>query len=316
MYIGKEPIVGNFQKCDAISVVNGQAAYTLQVSSTNVVPESANHMLVSLNGILQAPVTSFTVSGSTLTFASNLATGDVIDFVILLGNVLDLGVPSDDTVGAAQIKNDLISGTTALASEPADTDEFLVSDAGTLKRIDYSLIKASPGLVKLHSETISTGVAAVAFDNNYITSTYDNYRIIAYGLSSASDNQDIALRMSVDNGSAFATHVGSINYTHINTSSSTGAGGNRASIPLGSDEEADASGGTNFIIDLMNLNSTSQYKFAVGMGTVNNQTNTNYYCYRVGGYIASNTAVNYVKIFTEVGGNLDGGTCTLYGIAK
>ena len=70
-YIGKEPIIGNFQKCDAISVVNGQAAYTLQVSSTNVVPESANHMLVSLNGILQAPVTSFTVSGSTLTFASN-----------------------------------------------------------------------------------------------------------------------------------------------------------------------------------------------------------------------------------------------------
>ena len=141
MYIGKEPIVGNFQKCDAITVVNGQAAYTLQVSSTNVVPESANHMLVSLNGILQAPVTSFTVSGSTLTFASNLATGDVIDFVMLLGNVLDLGVPSDDTVGAAQIKNDLISGTTALASAPADTDEFLVSDAGTLKRIDYSLIK-------------------------------------------------------------------------------------------------------------------------------------------------------------------------------
>ena len=140
-YIGKEPIVGNFQKCDAISVVNGQAAYTLQVSSTNVVPESANHMLVSLNGILQAPVTSFTVSGSTLTFASNLATGDVIDFVILLGNVLDLGVPSDDTVGAAQIKDDLISGTTALASEPADTDELLVSDAGVLKRVDYSYLK-------------------------------------------------------------------------------------------------------------------------------------------------------------------------------
>jgi len=62
---------------------------------------------------------------------------------MLLGNVLDVGVPSDDTVGAAQIKDDLISGTTALASEPADTDEFLVSDAGTLKRIDYSLIKAA-----------------------------------------------------------------------------------------------------------------------------------------------------------------------------
>ena len=102
-YIGKEPIVGNFQKCDAITVVNGQAAYTLQVSSTNVTPESANHMLVSLNGILQAPVTSFSVSGSTLTFVSNLATGDVIDFVILLGNVLDLGTPSDGTVTPAKL---------------------------------------------------------------------------------------------------------------------------------------------------------------------------------------------------------------------
>ena len=170
-YIGKEPIVGNFQKCDAITVVNGQAAYTLQVSSTNVVPESANHMLVSLNGILQAPVTSFSVSGSTLTFASNLATGDVIDFVILLGNVLDLGVPSDDTVGAAQIKDDLISGTTALTDAPADTDEFLVSDAGTLKRIDYSLIKGGGKVLQVVEGTHATGVSTTS--TSYVTTGLD-----------------------------------------------------------------------------------------------------------------------------------------------
>jgi deoxyribose-phosphate aldolase len=74
----------------------------MQVSSTNVVPESANHMLVSLNGILQKPNSSFTVSGSTITFASNLATGDVIDFIMLLGNVLDIGTPSDSTVTDAK----------------------------------------------------------------------------------------------------------------------------------------------------------------------------------------------------------------------
>ena len=102
-YIGKEPIVGNFQVCDAISVVNGQAAYTMQVSSANVSPESVNHTLVSLNGILQKPGSSYTISGSTLTFASNLATGDVIDFVILLGNVLDIGIPSDDSVTLAKM---------------------------------------------------------------------------------------------------------------------------------------------------------------------------------------------------------------------
>ena len=97
-YIGKQPVVGNFQVCDSISVVNGQAAYTLQVGGSNVEPESPNHMLVSLNGVLQAPTSSYTVSGATLTFASNLATGDSIDFVMLLGNVLDIGTPSDGVI--------------------------------------------------------------------------------------------------------------------------------------------------------------------------------------------------------------------------
>ena len=101
-YIGNPPISGNFQVCDAISVVNGQAAYTMQVSSANVSPESANHMLVSLNGVLQKPGSSFTISGSTITFASNLATGDVIDFILLLGNVNDIGTPSDSTVTNAK----------------------------------------------------------------------------------------------------------------------------------------------------------------------------------------------------------------------
>ena len=103
-YIGKTPTVGNFFKLDSITVVNGQAAYTMQKDSVNFTPESENHMLVSLNGILQAPGDSFSISGSTITFASNLATGDVIDFIMVLGNVLDLGVPSDDTVDATKIR--------------------------------------------------------------------------------------------------------------------------------------------------------------------------------------------------------------------
>ena len=103
MYIGSSPTIGNFQVCDAISVVNGQASYTMQVSGVNATPQSANHMLVSLNGILQAPNSSFTVASSTITFASNLQTGDVIDFIQILGDVLDLGVPSDNTVSLAKL---------------------------------------------------------------------------------------------------------------------------------------------------------------------------------------------------------------------
>jgi hypothetical protein len=65
--------------------------------------DNVNQFLVSLNGILQSPTDSFTVSGSTLTFASNLSTGDVIDFVMVLGNSLDIGTPSDNTVSLAKL---------------------------------------------------------------------------------------------------------------------------------------------------------------------------------------------------------------------
>ncbi len=169
-YIGKTPTVGNFQVCDAISVVNGQAAYTLQVGGSNVEPESANHMLVSLNGILQKPGSSFTISGSTMTFASNLATGDVIDFVTLLGNVLDIGQPSDDTVTAAKLNNDIISGQTALTSAPASTDEFLVSDAGVLKRIDASLVGRGKVLQVVTGETTTnTQITSSSYADTSLT---------------------------------------------------------------------------------------------------------------------------------------------------
>jgi len=103
-YIGKTPVLGNFVKLDAISVVNGQAAYTMQNGSVNFTSyDNVNQFLVSLNGILQSPTDSFTVSGSTLTFASNLSTGDVIDFVMVLGNTLDVGTPSDNTVSLAKL---------------------------------------------------------------------------------------------------------------------------------------------------------------------------------------------------------------------
>jgi len=103
-YIGKTPVIGNFVKLDSITTVNGQASYTMQNGGTNFTAyANVNQFLVSLNGVVQAPTDSFTVSGSTITFASNLVTGDVIDFIIVLGNSLDVGVPSDNTVSLAKL---------------------------------------------------------------------------------------------------------------------------------------------------------------------------------------------------------------------
>jgi hypothetical protein len=122
-YIGNKPTVGNFQICDAISVVNNQAAYTMQVGSVNVIPQSANHMIVSLNGVIQAPNSSYTVSGSTITFAANLVTGDGINVIQILGDVLDLGVPSDATVTSAKVADNAIT----LAKMASGTDGNIIS---------------------------------------------------------------------------------------------------------------------------------------------------------------------------------------------
>ena len=202
MYIGQSPSIGNFQVCDAISVVNGQAAYTMQVSSVNVVPETANHMLVSLNGILQRPGSSFTVAGSTITFASNLVTGDVINFIHILGSVLDLGVPSDDTVTAAKINNNAISGKTALATAPADTDEFLVSDAGVIKRIDYSLIKGG-GMFEFISETtISSDTTNIDFTT--LSTDYKDFYFSIQNLHPANDEPRLYMRVFTGSGGSQA----------------------------------------------------------------------------------------------------------------
>ena len=48
--------------------------------------------------------------------------------------------PANKPVVASDLDPTVITGQTALATSPADTDEFLISDAGVLKRLDASLI--------------------------------------------------------------------------------------------------------------------------------------------------------------------------------
>jgi hypothetical protein len=48
--------------------------------------------------------------------------------------------PANKAVVASDLDPAVITGQTALATSPADTDEFLISDAGVLKRLDASLV--------------------------------------------------------------------------------------------------------------------------------------------------------------------------------
>ena len=166
-YIGREPQIGNYQICDAISVVNGQAAYTMQVSSVNVIPESVNHMIVSLNGVIQKPGSSYTISSSTITFSSNLATGDSIDFIYLLGNVLDLGTPSDSTVTSGKLSGNLVTpGTLDVNGQElildADADTSITAD--TDDQIDIKVAGADDFRITANTLTALSGSSVVVPD--------------------------------------------------------------------------------------------------------------------------------------------------------
>jgi len=203
-YIGKTPTIGNFQVCDAISVVNGQAAYTMQVGGVNVSPESANHMLVSLNGILQAPTSSFTVSGSTITFASNLVTGDVIDFIQILGNVLDLGVPSDNTVSLAKLTatgtkdaTTFLRGDNTFAEAGADADNYFATSGLSSKDLG----------VGLHIKTGDSGVTLANTSSDELI--IESSGTAGLGIYTGSGGNGV-----IDFGDSADNNVGRIIYNH------------------------------------------------------------------------------------------------------
>ena len=78
---------------------------------------------------------------------------------------------TDGIISNAKLAQDIISGDTALGATPADTDEFLVSDAGTLKRVDYSYIKGG-GITEADQWRLTTNFSLSTSDA-FITSNLE-----------------------------------------------------------------------------------------------------------------------------------------------
>ena len=91
------------------------ASYTLQLNSVNFVPSSASSLTVSLNGVIQKPDSSYTVSGSTLTFSSALTSSDSIDFIIAERGIT-LQTPSAGSVNNTSIASNAAIATTKLGA--------------------------------------------------------------------------------------------------------------------------------------------------------------------------------------------------------
>ena len=105
-YLGRSvDKISNIEKLDNITF-DGSSSYTLQKSSVNFVPSSANAILISIDGVVQSG--NFTVSGSTIDFGTAVASTSTCNFIIHLGVGL-ITAPADDAVTTAKIAADAVT---------------------------------------------------------------------------------------------------------------------------------------------------------------------------------------------------------------
>jgi hypothetical protein len=127
-FLGRSPDVAgkNNVLLDAIST-SATATYNLTKDSVAYAPVGAASLIVSLNGVTQAPINGYTISGTQLIFASALTSNDVIDYIISSEAITKtVAVPdgavstsklADSSVTAAKLSTTLANRLTALEDE-------------------------------------------------------------------------------------------------------------------------------------------------------------------------------------------------------
>jgi hypothetical protein len=147
-YIGNIPSVGEFKKLDSLtSTFNGSLTqFDLEYGSTSVSVGDASQLIVSLNGIIQEPLTAYTlaVGGSAIVFSSAPASTDTCH-IILLGGVGGTSTVSDGAVTAAKLDAGLkdyleetytangSQTTYALTRAPIGTNDLMITIDGIVQ---------------------------------------------------------------------------------------------------------------------------------------------------------------------------------------
>ena len=105
MYIGRQ--LNNLSdrvKLDSITA-SATDTYNLLLNGVAYVPSSAESLTVSLNGVVQAPIDSYTCSSRQIIFASTLSASDSIDF-ILAERSITLQTPSASKINSLPFKSE------------------------------------------------------------------------------------------------------------------------------------------------------------------------------------------------------------------
>jgi len=133
--LGKSPQFGIYQRMDAITGT-GDSSYTLKI---NTIPQPnfiAEQLIVSVNGVIQAPNSAYTVTGSTITFSEALDSAThTIDFITAMGHAHSTSTVSDNTVTASKL-NDAI----AITNTPVRKNTNRIQTGFTLDSNDNAVV--------------------------------------------------------------------------------------------------------------------------------------------------------------------------------
>jgi len=108
-YIGKAPLAGDFKKLGSLTA-SATATYALTYNSAAFKPANAESLIVSVNGVTQAPVDAYSVSGSNIIFSENLSASDTIDYILALGEVGNSTVPANNSVTTEKLSSTISRG--------------------------------------------------------------------------------------------------------------------------------------------------------------------------------------------------------------
>ena len=162
-------------------------AFTLDIA-----PSSVFDIEVFVENVRQDPNSAYGISGTTLTFTGAPPSGTNNIYVVHQAKAVGTINPTNDSVTASSIaddavesehlNNNIISGQTALAESAAATDELLISDAGTVKRIDAQFFQNTPSFLAYVStgQDVSNSTQTLVQFNTELYDTNSDYDTSTY----------------------------------------------------------------------------------------------------------------------------------------
>ena len=154
-YIGRQSgDTGQYVRCNTITPDGSTTTFALTnvLDNAAVTPGTENNVLCSVSGVVQAPSSAFTISGSSIVFSAAPDAADVVDFIIVLGDTVAQGTPSENTVTMTSLN--LTYDTTTTATGDASTVAFTINSNRTVH--DVLVIVNGVILVPTDDYTISS----------------------------------------------------------------------------------------------------------------------------------------------------------------